>query len=547
MRSLIVAGILACDGSGPAETNGITTVVPDDTPASITIAPLPPINLVAGTALTLSPTVRAADGHIVAVPVVTYVSSDATVLILTGNVITGGKAGTATITATSGAATATLPITVLSGTPSTLGISVQPVGGTTGTAFPVQPVVDVRDKGGNPITTPQYIVTASIASGGGTLTGTRTLVTAAGVARFTDLAITGVAGTRTLVFSAPGLTPVTSGDVNIAASPAPLLVIDTTAVSIAALSGTSQSLAIGIRNGGLAPLLGVTVDLPVYDPGQPTGWLAASIVGTSAPYSLALQVNATLPAGVYRAVVKVNAPGASNSPVPVAVTLTVSAGVFIAYGTNTEKLHILDVGDSYVPKLSATNGQGQPAPSGAVTYVSRATTVATVDAQGRITARGEGQTFVAALALTSADSVFVTVTRSPSGPVLRSNLTTYVTKAGDATFIDIYLDTKSTPVGAASVAIGYTTAVTVFTSVSITIPAGPPVPVVSSQTGGVYRVSVASATPLTGQVALLRLRVGTANARTSGIITLTVTEIVAPDGTDLLPLTTSTRIPIIVQ
>jgi hypothetical protein len=89
--------------------------------------------------------------------------------------------------------------------------------------------------------------------------------------------------------------------------------------------------------------------------------------------------------------------------------------------------------------------------------------------------------------------------------------------------------------------------VTVFTNVSITIPVGPPAPVVSSPLGGIYRVSVASATPLTGQVALLRLRVGTAIGNTSGSITLTVTEIIAPDGTDLLPVTTSTRIPIIVK
>jgi hypothetical protein len=231
----------------------------------------------------------------------------------------------------------------------------------------------------------------------------------------------------------------------------------------------------------------------------------------------------------------------------VTVTLTVSAGAFIIYGTNAEKLRIMNAGDGYTPALSAVDGQGQPTPTGAVTYVSRATTVATVDAQGKITAVGEGQTYVAALGLTSADSVFVTVTRSPSGPVLRSNLTTFTTKAGDITFIDIYLDTRSTPVGAATVSIGYTTAVSVFSGVSATTPTGPPVPVVSSPLGGIYRVSVASATPLTGQVALLRLRVATSSANTSGIITLTVTEIVAPDGTDLMPVTTSTRIPIIVK
>jgi hypothetical protein len=506
------------------------------------------VTLVAGTTLTLSSTVRATDGHVVANPTVTYNSSDAAVASVAGSVVTAGRVGTATITATSGSVSTTLQVTVTVGAPTALGLSVQPVGGTAGSALPTQPVVEVRDQGGNLVTALQYVITASIATGGGTLSGTKTITTVGGVARFTDLAITGVAGTRTLVFTtSAALTPVTSADVAIAASSAPLLVIDTTAVSIAALSGTSQSLSISIRNGGLAPLTGVTVDAPVYDPGQPTGWLAASIVGNGAPYSLALQVNATLAAGVYRTVVKVNGPGASNTPVSVTVTLTVSAGTLITYGTNTEKLRILNAGEGYTPTLSAVDGLGQPTPSGAVTYVSRATTVATVDAQGKITARGEGQTYVAALGISGADSVFVTVSRSATGPILRSNLTTFSTKAGDVTSIDVYLDAKATAVGAATVAIGYTTAVSVFTGVSITIPTGPPVPVVSSQVSGVYRVSVASATPLTGQVALLRLRVATPFANSSGIITLTVTEIVAPDGTDLLPVTTSTRIPIIVK
>ena len=94
---------------------------------------------------------------------------------------------------------------------------------------------------------------------------------------------------------------------------------------------------------------------------------------------------------------------------------------------------------------------------------------------------------------------------------------------------------------------GYTTSTSVFTNVSITVPAGPPVPVVTTQQQGVYRITAASATPLTGQVALLQLSLVARTAGTNGIITLTVTEIVAPDGTDLLPVTTSTRIPIIVQ
>ena len=534
--------------SGGASAATTVTVTPDDTPASITLLPPGPQTLAAGTTLSLTATVRASDGHVVASAPVTFISSDLSVASVANGVVIAAKAGTAVITATSGTVSATITIMVTVGPASVLALRTQPGGAVAGAALTQQPVVDVRDKGGNLVTAAQGTVTAAIATGGGALSGTTTVPIVNGVATFTDLAINGVAGPRALIFTSAGLAPVTSEDVSVAPPLAPLLVIDTTSVSLTLVAGTAQSLAIGIRNGGSTPFTTVTADAPVYDPGQPTGWLTATITGTAAPFLLGLQISASsLAAGSYRAVVKINAPGASNSPVSIVVNLIVTPGNFLTFGTTTEKLRILDVGASFAPALSARDGGGKPTAPLSVTYASRATSVATVDAQGKITARGEGQTWVVASGQSNADSVFVTVTRSSTGPVLRSDLLTYVTKAGDATTINIYLDTRSTPVGAVSIAVGYTTSATVFTGVVVTTPTGPPVPVVTTQQQGVYRVSAASATPLTGQVALLQLRFITPSANTNGIITLLVTEIIAPDGTDLLPVTTSTRIPIIVQ
>src|SRR2546429_1875127 len=69
-------------------------------------------------------------------------------------------------------------------------------------------------------------VTAAIATGGGTLGGTLTATTnGSGVASFTNLAITGTAGDRTLSFTATGLTSATSGTITITAgggAPPPL-------------------------------------------------------------------------------------------------------------------------------------------------------------------------------------------------------------------------------------------------------------------------------------------------------------------------------------
>ncbi|MEP6730649.1 MAG: Ig-like domain-containing protein [bacterium] len=533
--------------SGGFSASTLVTVTPDNTPASITLSQPSPLTLPSGTSVSFSATVRAVDGHVVANAPVTFSSSDATIANVVGTGLVAFKVGTATITASSGALSASIVVTVTVGAAAIIALRAQPVGGVSGTPLTTQPVLEVRDGGGNLVTSSQIPVTALLLAGGGTLSGTTTVNAVNGVATFTDLAVTGTAGIHRLAFSAPPQLGVASADFTITTPPTPLLVIDTTAVTFTAPAGATQSLTLGVKNGGVAPVTGVSVDAPVYDPGQPTGWLTATLAGSVAPYLLTLQAKATLAVGAYRAVVKVNGSGATNSPVSVVVTLVVTNNTFIVFGAATEKLRVLDVGGSYTPATSAKDGAGQPTTPGTVTYTSRATSVATVDGLGKITARGEGQTYVVAQGAASADSVFVTVARAIGGPVLTSDLTSFVVKAGDATTINIYLDARATQVGAVSVGIGYTTAVGTFSNVSITIPAGPPVPVVSSQTPGVFRVSVASGTPLTGQIAVLRLRFVTPTAGMSGVITLTVTDIAGSDGTDLLPITTSTRIPVIVQ
>jgi hypothetical protein len=59
-------------------------------------------------------------------------------------------------------------------------------------------------------------ITVVIASGGGTLDGTTTVDTdAGGEAVFGNLVLTGTVGPRTLRFTSPGLTPVTSGPIQL--------------------------------------------------------------------------------------------------------------------------------------------------------------------------------------------------------------------------------------------------------------------------------------------------------------------------------------------
>ena len=91
-----------------------------------------------------------------------------------------------------------------------------------GERFERQPVVRLVDSQGRPLARSGVTVTAAIAAGGGTLSGTTSRSTGSeGVATFTDLAIDGSAGTRLLIFAAAGYASLTSGPVAVSAPPAP--------------------------------------------------------------------------------------------------------------------------------------------------------------------------------------------------------------------------------------------------------------------------------------------------------------------------------------
>lgn len=95
-----------------------------------------------------------------------------------------------------------------------LGITTQPSSSAqSGVAFSQQPVIQLQDVGGNPVSQAGVSVTASVFSGGDSLSGTTSVSTnASGVATFTNLALTG-SNTDVLAFSASPLTGVHSNSI----------------------------------------------------------------------------------------------------------------------------------------------------------------------------------------------------------------------------------------------------------------------------------------------------------------------------------------------
>ncbi len=171
------------------------------------------------------------------------------------------------------------PIVVTAGSASQLSIVTQPSSSvSSGTSFPQQPVVQVMDAAGNPVD--GIVVTAAIASGGGTLGGTVTATsTPSGAAAFTDLAISGSAGSRSLSFSAPNVSAVISSPISVVAGAASQLSI-TTQPSSSVPSGTlfPQQPVVQVTDAANNPVSGVVVTAAI---GTGGGTLGGTVTATS--------------------------------------------------------------------------------------------------------------------------------------------------------------------------------------------------------------------------------------------------------------------------
>lgn len=121
-------------------------------------------------------------------------------------------------------------------------------------------------------------------------------------------------------------------DVVLTVDPAPALVLSAGLVEFTAMAAGAdpEPQAVTITNAGGGALAELSAAVS-YASGQPTGWLAAALSGTSDPASLTLSpAVGSLSAGSYEATVSVNAPGASNTPQTLGVTFVIEAQPAIA-------------------------------------------------------------------------------------------------------------------------------------------------------------------------------------------------------------------------
>lgn len=169
-------------------------------------------------------------------------------------------------------------IALAAGAPASVVMVTQPSAtAQSGVPFGQQPTVEVRDSEQNLVE--GFDVGASIASGGGTLGGATTVATdATGRARFTDLAITGDPGARTLRFQA-GSASATSGSVDVTVG-APATVTILTQPSSTAQNGVelAQQPVVEVEDASGTATAGAVVTVSIATGGGTLGGTASATV-----------------------------------------------------------------------------------------------------------------------------------------------------------------------------------------------------------------------------------------------------------------------------
>jgi 5-hydroxyisourate hydrolase-like protein (transthyretin family) len=263
-----------------------------------------------------------------------------------------------------------------------------------------QPIVEVLDSEDQPV--PDVQVTAALASGGGTLSGTTTTVSdGTGRATYTDLALTGPSGPRTIRFSvaAPALEVVSptivvgagapaelagvaplsyTGTVNSPVAPAPSVLVKDAAEN--GVPGISVTFVPNL-DGAVSPQVAVTDE---NGRAQVTSWTLGS--SASAQYTLTARVE-----------------GSTLTPVSFSATARPGAAGRLLIVTQPSSPAQNAVEFTQQPVIQVADREGNPAPQGGVRITASVSSGPTGDLQNATaTTNGSGRAAFSGLTLTGA-------------------------------------------------------------------------------------------------------------------------------------------------
>jgi adhesin/invasin len=263
-----------------------------------------------------------------------------------------------------------------------------------GVPFGTEVRARLRDAAGNPVLQAGVSVTVGIASGGGALTGTTTVLTnTMGQAIFSDLGLLGTVGERTLVFSSGTLASVTSGAVMLNAGAATAVAIQAgDGQTAAAATPVSVAPSVVVRDVSGNPVAGVSVTFTVTGGG---GSIAPTDAVVTGPDGIAALATWTLGGGAGLNSVSATTDGLDGSPITFTATATAGAASQITItggddltgpvGTTLGTPHEVRVTDATGNPVAGVTveftavGGGSVAPASALTDADgRATTVRTL-------------------------------------------------------------------------------------------------------------------------------------------------------------------------
>lgn len=260
-----------------------------------------------------------------------------------------------------------------------LAVVVQPsANAQSGVALAQPPVVELRDRNGAPFPRAGVAVTAAV-SGGAALTGSTTQNTdAQGRATFTGLVISGLVGTETLNFTAPGLTAASAQSIALAAGPAATIQSGSpTALQATVNTAVSSAPSVIVKDAGGNPVSGVAVTFAIANT---AGSLTTPTQNTNAN-GVATVGSWTLPKTAGQYTLGATATGVSGNGVT--FTATAIADVPSAMqptGSGQRAMYGLQLPAAL--QVSVVDQYGNPAPGAPVTWTTLAGdgTVTPIDA-----------------------------------------------------------------------------------------------------------------------------------------------------------------------
>src|SRR5207302_798600 len=230
-----------------------------------------------------------------------------------------------------------------------------------------QPVVQLEDANGNPVSQSDVTVAASVASGpaGTTLTGATATTGATGTASFSGLTINGSTGTYTLSFGANTLTPVASNAIALSAGVAATIAPNSPA-SQTAIAGTAVTSppSVIVKDGNGNPVTGVAVTFAVA-PGN--GTITGGSQTTNAS-GVATVGSWTLSATAGSNTLTASSGTLSGSPVTFSATGTAGAAATLAANSPTTQTATAGTAVNSPPSVIVKDANGNPVTGVAVTF-----------------------------------------------------------------------------------------------------------------------------------------------------------------------------------